>query len=221
MRLHIVVDVYERESRLRRALEELGVELETRRLSVGDYLTGHALVERKSVRDLHLAIIAGRFWPQVGRLRRVRGAPYLLVEGEDIDAGPLRPASVRGALLAVGELGVRVVRTASPEDSALWLQILGLRRRRRRRYAPNYAQRPPLDDAEEAMLAAVPGISTKSAQALLDRFGTVANVVTAGHENWLSVPGIGPKRATALAEAVSHRRQLPSRAHRARPDPST
>lgn len=221
MHLRVVVDVYERESRLRRALEELGVELETRRLSIGDYVAGHAIVERKSVRDLHLAIIGGRFWPQVGRLRRVRATPYLLVEGEDIDAGPLRPASVRGALLAVGELGIQVVRSATPEDSALWLQILGLRRRRRARTAAHYAQRPPIEDADAAMLAAVPGISTVSAHALLDRFGTVANVVNAGPENWLSVPGIGPRRAAALAEALSHRRPLPSRARSARPDPST
>ena len=221
MQLRVIVDVYERESRLRRALEELGIELETRRLPIGDDVAGHALVERKSVRDLHLAIIAGRFWPQVGRLRRAPAVPYLLVEGEDIDAGPLRPASVRGALLAVGELGIHVVRAASPKDSALWLQILGLRRRRRARSTPRYAQRPPIDDADEAMLAAVPGISTMSARALLDRFGTVADVVTAGPENWLSVPGIGPKRAAALTEAISHRRQLPSRALRARPDLST
>ena len=221
MQLRVIVDVYERESRLRRALEELGIELETRRLPIGDDVAGHALVERKSVRDLHLAIIAGRFWPQVGRLRRAPAVPYLLVEGEDIDAGPLRPASVRGALLAVGELGIHVVRAASPKDSALWLQILGLRRRRRARSTPRYAQRPPIDDADEAMLAAVPGISTMSARALLDRFGTVADVMTAGPENWLSVPGIGPKRAAALTEAISHRRQLPSRALRARPDLST
>jgi len=221
VRLRIVVDVYERESRLRRALDELGVEVEVRRLRTGDYVTGHALVERKSVRDLHLAIIGGRFWPQIGRLRRTRAMPYLLVEGEDLDAGPLRPASMRGALLAVGELGIQVVRSVSPEDSAVWLQVLGTRRRRRRRTASHYGQRPARYDADEAMLAAVPGISTVSARALLDRFETVRNVVNAGPENWLSVPGIGPTRAGALAEAVPHRRDTSSRAPRARPDPST
>jgi len=62
------------------------------------------------------------------------------------------------------------------------------------------------DDADEAMLAAVPGISTTSARALLERFGTVRNVVNAGPESWLSVPGIGPVRADALDRTLSHAR---------------
>jgi ERCC4-type nuclease len=50
------------------------------------------------------------------------------------------------------------------------------------------------------LLAAVPGVSTASARALLDRFGSVAAVVAAGPDEWLTVPGIGPDRARALAE---------------------
>ena len=56
------------------------------------------------------------------------------------------------------------------------------------------------------MLAAVPGISTDSAGALLEHFGTVRNVVNAGYESWLSVPGIGPVRAGALDRTLSHAR---------------
>ena len=55
---------------------------------MADYVAGAALVERKSVRDLHLAIINGRFWPQIGRLSRTTMRPYLLVEGADLDAAP-------------------------------------------------------------------------------------------------------------------------------------
>ena len=44
------------------------------------------------------------------------------------------------------------------------------------------------------------------ARALLDRFGSVADALAAGEENWLSTPGIGPKRAAALAQTLTHRR---------------
>jgi ERCC4-type nuclease len=107
----VVVDTRERESRLLAALQRLGVISELRRLAVGDYLAGSAVVERKSVRDLHLSVINGTFWPQIGRLSRAKRHPYLLVEGPDLDEGALRPASVRGAILAVGELGIHVVRS--------------------------------------------------------------------------------------------------------------
>jgi ERCC4-type nuclease len=71
---------------------------------------------------------------------------------------------------------------------------------------PRYAQQPQPAPAAaaEAMLAAVPGISTVRARALLSHFGGVAEVVAAGEEAWREVPGIGPTRAKALAETFAH-----------------
>jgi ERCC4-type nuclease len=201
----VLVDVFERDSRPLEALQRLGVKTELRRLPVGDYDVGSAIVERKSVRDLHLSIVRSRFWPQVGRLARSRRTPYLLVEGPELDAGPLRPAAVRGALLAVSELGVGLIRSTDAEDSALWLKVLAGRsmRRRPRRVYP----RAKRADPSVAVIAAVPGFSSTSAQRLLDRFGSVSDIVAAGPENWLSVPGVGPKRARSLWEALAAQRR--------------
>jgi len=52
----------------------------------------------------------------------------------------------------------------------------------------------------------VPGISTSSARALLERFGSVAAVVAADRADWIAVPGIGPERARALEETFHLRR---------------
>jgi len=219
--MHVVVDIYERESRVRRALQELGVTTVMRALAVGDYEAGGAIVERKSVRDLHLSIISGRFWRQIARMRRVALRPYVLVEGADLDDGPLRPEAVRGALVAVAELGVPVMRSSDPQDSAAWLKVIGSRRNRRKRmFAPNPSPGPSV---AEAMLTAVPGISVVSARALLTHFGTIAHMAEAGPERWLSVPGIGPVRAASLANALSQGASVSSRPRsgRRRPGPST
>jgi ERCC4-type nuclease len=68
-----------------------------------------------------------------------------------------------------------------------------------------YAQRlkPGVDEVPEAMLAAVPGISTVTARALLRRFGTVRAVILAGAEALSTVEGVGPVRARALSRAIS------------------
>jgi len=55
------------------------------------------------------------------------------------------------------------------------------------------------------MLAAVPGISTVTAQALLQRFGSVAAVIEAGLEEWLSIHGVGPKKVQAISETLAPR----------------
>lgn len=204
------VDIHERQSGIPEALGERGLEIAVLVLPAGDYaLPGNALVERKSVRDLHGAIVKGTFWTQVGKLRRSFSYPFLLVEGSDVDDGPLSPKAIRGVILATIEQGIRLIRTNDRDDSILWLERLAIRAAGRAKHdRPRYAQAPkplPGAAAAEAMLAAVPGISTVNARALLSRFGSVAAVLAAGREAWLSVPGIGPTRADAIERTLTTR----------------
>jgi hypothetical protein len=108
------------------------------------------------------------------------------------------------------EQRVALLRTGDQSDTARWLHRLAARCQGQlaRRDRPPYAQRPkaPLvAAASEAMLAAVPGIATSSARALLDRFGSVVRVAEASFEEILRVPGIGPERAHALRAAFGDR----------------
>jgi DNA excision repair protein ERCC-4 len=203
--ISIIADIHERRSGVPRLLAETGVAVDVRLLEAGDYLLGgRGVVERKTVRGLHAAIISGRFWPQVRRLRTEARFPYVLVEGSDLDDGPLAPAAVRGACIALMDLGVAVIRTADVADSALWLQRLAQRRNETRvSNRPAYAQRPKRPEAApaaEAALACVPGISGTYARALLRHFGTLQAVVDGDADAWQEVPGIGPRRAAAMEQ---------------------
>jgi Fanconi anemia group M protein len=206
-RIRVFADVHERASGIPRLLAEAGVEVTVLRLAAGDYVVGAGgLVERKSVLDLHGSIINGRFWAQIGKLRAASAQPYLLIEGRDLDDGPLEPNAIRGACIAALELKVALIRTVGPADTARWLHRLAERRRRTTgRERPVYAQRPAPAPrtAAEAMLAAVPGVSARSARALLSHFGSVLAVVNATDEELLSVPGIGPARARSVRETTT------------------
>jgi len=207
--VRIVADVHEIKSGIPELLEELGAQVECAPLPAADYAVGlDTLVERKRVLDLHGAVIKGRIWPQLGKLRSASAFPYLLVEGTDLDRGPLAPNAIRGVCLAAIDLGIALLRTDHQRDSALWLHRLAIRCQRAEPPAdrPAYAQRPksPQADTAEAVLAAVPGISATSARALLAHFGSVAAVVEGGPERWLEVPGIGPARVRALEATFRH-----------------
>jgi ERCC4-type nuclease len=208
--VRVVVDVHE-PAAVRSELIRVGAEVIVDRLSIGDYQTSEALVECKTVRDLHLRLAAGRLWGQLGRLRRSGLRPFLLVEGPALDAGPISPAAIRGALLAAGENGVTVVRSEAQGDSALWLYRIACRPTRPRRDRPIYAQRPKAP-SPEAMVAAIPGISTVTARNLLSHFGTVAAVVKATDAELKDVSGIGPIRARTIREALTR----PPTAYRSR-----
>jgi DNA excision repair protein ERCC-4 len=198
----IIVDAHERQSGIAETLAELGAEVEVAALPAG-------------VLDLHAAVLKGRLWPQLGKLRGACGFPYLLVEGTDLDRGPLHHNAIRGVCLAVIDQGIALLRSGYQRDSALWIHRLAVRCQQLAPAAerPTYAQRPrpkPGAETAEALLAAVPGISTSSARALLEHFGTVAAVVAADPGEWLKVPGIGPERARALEQTFNLRRETPS-----------
>jgi DNA excision repair protein ERCC-4 len=208
-------------------LTRLGVAVQEQLLDAGDYeLGGRALVERKTVRALHASVIQGRFWTQVGLLRSAARFPYVLIEGRDLDDGPLSPAAIRGICVALMDLGVGVVRSVDARDSTLWLQRLAERRASVRiRNAPAYAQRPKREagfPAAEAALACVPGISRVCAQTLLAHFGSLAALVQASPAEWQRVRGIGPTKANAIA-VTFHAERPASRYGRSpeRRDPST
>ncbi|TML61345.1 MAG: hypothetical protein E6G09_13980 [Actinobacteria bacterium] len=121
----IRADVFERRSEIPRFLGELGALVRMERLPVGDYdVGGNTLVERKSVLDLHSCLVTGRLWTQIGNLRKEARYPFLLVEGRDIDHGPLSPSSLRGACLSAMRLGIRFIQTKNQRDSALWMYRL-------------------------------------------------------------------------------------------------
>ena len=145
-----------------------------------------------------------------------RGKPSPVKIIVDLQLGKLRaactfPYAIRGVCLAVIDQGIALLRSGYQRDSALWIHRLALRCQEVEPAAerPAYAQRPrpkPGDETAEALLASVPGVSTISARALLDRFGSVAAVVAADQAEWLTVPGIGLERARALEETFHLRR---------------
>jgi ERCC4-type nuclease len=204
--MRTVVDVHERRSGVPDALHDLGCDVQMR---TADYAIDElALIERKTVRDLHLSLIRGRLWPQIGRLRRGAPWPYLLVEGRSFYEGPVKPEAIRGLLITVGELGVTVIHASDPADAAAWIARIGLRRRGRVRTVnrPAYAQRAQRaahDAPPERALAAAAGVSTITARKLLGEFGSLRNVLLAEPGELQRVRGIGLHRALAIHELAT------------------
>jgi DNA excision repair protein ERCC-4 len=202
--MQIVADVHERRSGVPDALTELGYDVRRRSLRTGDYrIDDLALIERKSVRDLHLSLIRGRLWPQIGRLRRAAPWRYLLIEGESLYAGPVAPEAIRGVVITIDELGIGVIRSSDAADSAAWIARIALRRRGATRQVdrPHYAQRPQRDShgtPSERALAAADGVSTVTARILLGHFGCLTNVLLAEPDELRTVPGVGFARALAI-----------------------
>ena len=200
----VVADSRERRSAVPDHLRQLGVPLEEALLPIGDYAIGrNCLVERKALLDLHQSIENGRLWTQIGKLRRAVAWPYLLVEGPSPYDGKLGAEAVRGALLAIADLGVIVIQSKHPLDSALWIRRIATRRQgvaARNRVPFAGRDRSATQHPGELALTAAQGISTTSAHVLLEHFGSLVKVLQASRDELTAVPGIGRSRASAIAQ---------------------
>jgi ERCC4-type nuclease len=173
------------------------VELRIERLGVGDYcLDSQTLVERKTLPDLMLSIVDGRLFRQAVRLAKSGFDPLFILEGtaRDIQTARVSREAVQGAMIAVSViLGIPVLRSQSPQETA-WLLVRSACQLRRavdgNTLRPGY--RPHRRRKRQLfILQGLPGIGPERAERLLDRFGSVQNVVNAEHEELCSVKGIG------------------------------
>jgi DNA excision repair protein ERCC-4 len=204
--LMITADVHERASQVPSLLEALGAQVDVRPLARGDYVAGPGtVVERKTVRDLHLSIMNGRFWQQMRKIRAAGTSPFLVIEGPSVFAGRVRNDGIRGAYLAVSDLGISIIHTQDACDTAAWLYRLAVRRQEGSlRARPRYAHRAKSAGISpvEAALAAAPEVSAITARNVLAAFGSLRAVCEASLDELQAVPGVGIKRATSIAALI-------------------
>ncbi len=192
----ILYDHRENRSGIPDELLARGLPLRAENLPAGDYvLSDRLIVERKTGSDLAASIKDRRVFEQAERLRAAYPAVVLLVEGEPIH---ISEASWKGALGRVLTLGVAVLQTSNPLDSADWIARLA----RQEEAPPSGARgsgRVRREPQAEDILGCLPGISTVNARRLLDHFGSLKDVTAASEAELRAVRGIGPVKAAELA----------------------
>ena len=202
--MKIDVDVHE-PGRVVAALRQLGMRVTVRRLSIGDYeFERETVAERKTIADLRASLRDGRLWHQIGALRRSRIA-YLVLEGPDVVPALRDADSVRGAVLAVTDLGVTVIRSRDCADTAAWLALIAKRRAQApiRRRSPHVGRpRAEAHPASIRVLAGIEGVSETRAASLLERFGTIAAIASASVSDLTETPGVHTTIATRIYDSL-------------------
>jgi DNA excision repair protein ERCC-4 len=211
--LAITVDDRERGSALFELLQSAAhISLVVERLPVGDYdIDGRFLFERKTLPDLVESIKSGRLFQQALRLLEVEHRqPGLVLEGtiKDLRGSNMRWEAIQGALVMVSLfLGLPILRTRGPVETLRTFEFAarqahaiasGALQRRGRRPKGKVA-------LQRHILQGLPGIGPARAAGLLERFGTVQAVLSAGRDEIASVPGIGPRTAELVTWAVRDR----------------
>ncbi len=206
----VYADVREESSGVPSLLERLGVVVIRRQLPAGDYIIPEdTVIERKSASDFISSLFDGRLFDQASRLSDDYNDVYYLIEGDlfrELRMWPSRRRQVLGALATLAaSYGVRLLWSPSREETAELIAALALRPRESRGGPVVINRKPRLGSTREWQLYIVqsfPGIGVKTAERILQRFGSLEAFFNASLAELASVEGIGETKAARIKEII-------------------
>jgi len=207
----IIVDDRERHSEvLKYLLNYNHAKVRTERLTSGEYLIdNHLLFERKTLKDFAVSIIDGRIFKQATMLANSHFKGVLIIEGtsNDLTGVGVSREAMQGALIMVSLiLGVSILRSMNPSETASIMlyasrQITFFRSGILKR--SGYKPKKKKTNKQLYILQSLPGVGLQRARILIEHFGSVEAVVTAGYHELMEVDGIGKNIAGKIRWVVS------------------
>jgi ERCC4-type nuclease len=176
----------------------------TAQLECGDFLIKDQWVfERKTIHDLCVSLADGRLFKQALKLIQSAHHPVVILEGKssDIQDCGVRREAVQGALITLSVFfGLPVLRSLEEKET---VRLMRYTAEQGVRFAgggvQRFGYRPKGKKARQLyVLQSLPNIGKKRAEALLEHFGGIEAVMSAGEDELAEVNGIG----TPIAEKI-------------------
>ncbi len=201
----VYADVREEKSGVPRLIEARGILVVRKQLPVGDYIvSGEAVVERKSAYDFAHSLFDGRLFEQASRLSESYPIVVYIVEGDPFRVRRFagRREQLTAALVALTlDYNVKVIYSVGPDHTASIIASLAKRMQQSGRRGVVIHKKPKLSSTREwqlYILQSFPGIGPKTAERILERFGSIEAFVRASMSEIAKVPGIGEKKAEEI-----------------------
>jgi Fanconi anemia group M protein len=207
----VYADAREAKSGVVKKLHELGIAVRAQNLEIADYVVSDRVaVERKTAEDFLEGLVNKDrdIFTQLLRLKKSYPKPILLIEGENIYCKrAIHPNAVRGALATIAvDLGIPVLHTLSPEDTAELIAAIAKREQESRERAIVLhagKTKKTLKEQQEYIVSAISDIGLIIARNLLGHFQTIERIATASEEELIRVPKIGKKTAKKIRQLMA------------------
>ena len=190
-------------------LVQLGVEVERRPVTPGDYiLSSECAVERKTTQDFFNSLFSGRLFEQVERLKEAYTKPLMIIEGDVGEelANRLNPRAFWGALLKLQiDYNLPTINTYNTLQTVDLLVTLAKRLQQQSKEPIKLRHKPKILTERERQIYAVcglPGIGEGLAIKLLSHFGSVRRVFSASKFELMDVEGIGEVKAERITKLL-------------------
>ena len=204
--INIYVDYREKGSKIIKDLIANGCNIKLEKLEVGDYiLSDRCCVEYKTQEDFINSLLDGRLMEQLKQMKSNYSKCLVMVEGnEDIyQVKNIHPNAVKGLLasIVVG-YGIPIIFTKDFKESSSMLAMIAKREQKDgKEFNIHGANKPKTwREQQEYVISSLPGIGMTLARPLLDKFGSIKNIVNANIEDLKEVEKIGEGKAKVIKE---------------------
>ena len=201
----IIIDYREKNSLVISYLEKLGFETIIQELKIGDYIVNDVFIERKTVQDFLNSMINNHLLNQIEELKQFENKLIIIegIEEQELynDFSSRIPANaIRGFLLSITlKHKIPIMFTKNPEDTAKFISILA--KKQSKEISLN-GKKKTLNKKEQLqfIIESFPGIGPKTAKKLLEKFGTIQNIINAPKENLEEILG---KKSKTIIEIIN------------------
>jgi len=226
--IRIVVDEREKNSQIPNLLKIMGVFVDYKQLSVGDYIVSpETVIERKTIHDLINSIYDGRLFIQCSDMINHYSKPFIIIEGsiEDLDSrekidsdSKLIVDKIRIAYDTLIKIALNfripILYTPSIHYTAeLLIHLASIPFNDASHGGPllkKIKKTNPIYIQQLYVLTSLPGIGTKLATRLLDKFHSPKNVLNASIADLARIPGLGNIRAEKIRRILDSSSIIPN-----------
>ena len=213
--IRIVADEREKNSQIPNLLKTMGIFVDYKQLPVGDYIvSSETVIERKTIYDLINSVYDGRLFVQCSDLINHYSKPLIIIEGNITDLNNAEETDPNSKLIVnkirvaydtlikiALDFRIPILYTPSIYYTAELLICLASNRIKDRDDGPllkKIKKSNPFYIQQLYVLTSLPGIGTKLATRLLEKFHSPKNVLNASMAELARVPGLGNMRAEKI-----------------------
>lgn len=203
----IIVDYREKNSLVASYLIKENLDVEFRELKVGDYIVQNVIIERKTINDFLSSMLNHRLLNQIEELQQYENK-LIILEGiseqelyKDSQEG-INSNAIRGFLLSILlKHKIPIIYSKNSEDTAKFIKVLS---RKKEKEINLNAKKKTFTKKEQLqfIIEGFPGVGPKKAKGLLEKFGSIQNIILASTEDLKEILGV---KAEAVREIIERK----------------
>ncbi|MBU4456534.1 MAG: hypothetical protein KKA65_03455, partial [Nanoarchaeota archaeon] len=210
--IKIFADTREYHSGIVKEMVDRGIDVKVQRLPMADFILSNSVgVERKLVQDFVASLIDKRLLQQLKDLKNNFKKPLLIIEGMDdiYSIRKVHPNAIRGMLATIAiSYQIPILYTKDALDTTELL--LAIAKREQKDNTKEFGvrqERKPLTTKEqqEFIIESLPYIGPQLAKSLLNKFGSVKDIINAEIEHLKQVDKVGAKKAEEIKRIVEEK----------------